>query len=132
MSNERRPRLDAILRAISDGKYDDELADIGEAIAARVEFRKNELLKMVEEVFGEGHKIVPEGKRLGGMAKDHLMEVKSSKPDWGPAVDSIMGSDSEEVISPEKPSDEPLTDEYESRSPQFGSIDENEQGGEAA
>ena len=125
MSNERRPRLDAMLRAIEEGRYDDDLSKITEAINKRNELRKEAVMKMVSEVFGEDAKIVPKGqaKKITQPAKDHLDVVKHSRPDWAPAVDQVMEDPTDEPIVAEKPPEGPLTGEFESRSPKFGAIE---------
>lgn len=126
MSNDRRPRLDAMLRSIEEGRYDDDLSKITEAIDKRNEVRKEAVLRMVSEVFGEDHKIVPEGKANTQPAKDHLNVVKHSRPDWGPAVDEMMEDPTDEPVIAEKTPDGPLTGEFESRSPTFGAIEDEE------
>lgn len=126
MSNDRRPRLDAMLRAIEEGRYDDDLPKIVDAIAKRNDIRKEAVMKMVSEVFGDNAKIVPEGKASTQPAKDHLNVVKHSRPEWAPAVDQMMDDTGEDPVAAEKPPEGPLTGEYESRSPQFGAIEDKE------
>lgn len=126
--SDRRPRLDAMLRAIEEGKYDDDLSEIKAAIQSRLEHRKEAVMKMVAEVFGEEHEIVPKGKKLSEPAKDHLNVVKHRSPEWEPAVDAVIESDPDQVIAAEKPPEGGLTGEFESRSPQFGSLDTTEGG----
>lgn len=48
----QRPRIDAILRAIREGKYDDKLSDIQKAVSDRNEQRKAAVLKLVKEIYG--------------------------------------------------------------------------------
>lgn len=128
MTNDRRPRLDAMLRAIEEGKYDEDLPKITEAIDKRNEIRKEAVLKMVSEVFGDDHKIVPKGKAANSQpAKDHLNVVKHSRPEWAAAVDEVMEDPGDQPIAAEKPPEGPLTADFESRSPQFGSIDPNKE-----
>lgn len=127
MSNDRRPRLDAMLRAIEEGRYDDDLAKITQAINQRNETRKEAVLKMVSEVFGEDHSIVPKGKATTQPAKDHLNVVKHSRPEWAPAVDEMLGDPDDDPVVAEKTPDGPLTGEFESRSPTFGAIEDDEE-----
>jgi hypothetical protein len=123
MANDRRPRLDAMLRAIEEGKYDEELGQITEAVQKRNEIRKEAVLKMVSEVFGEDHKIVPKGKATSQPAKDHLNVIKHSRPKWAPAADEMLEDQPDDPITAEKPPETPLTGDFESRSPKFGAID---------
>ena len=142
MTNDRRPRLDAMIRAIEEGKYDEELDQIVGAVNKRVDIRKQEVLKMVRQVFGENAKInestgdsPSEFMKRTQSVEDHkekLNIIKSGKwkpseeirTDEMPALDDPVNPD--EVISAEKPGDQPLTGEFESRSPQFGSIEDEE------
>lgn len=123
MTNDRRPRLDAMIRAIEEGKYDDDLPEIMKAIEKRTEMRKDAVLKMVSDVFGEGYDLVPKNKKLSEPARDHLNVIKHSRPEWAPAVDEVLESSDEQPITAEKTPEGPLTGEFESRSPQFGAID---------
>jgi hypothetical protein len=145
MSSERRPRLDAMIRAISDGKYDEELDEIIAAINGRVDSRKKEVMRMVREVFGEDAVIKDDSGKYSpsefmkktARAENPLNIIKSGQ--WKPSenihvdtADEEMISDAEidpdEVISAEKPENEPLTGEFESRSPQFGAIEDKKEG----
>lgn len=140
MTSERRPRLDAMIRAIEDGKYDEELDSILQAIHNRVDHRKKEVLRMVRQVFGEDAKIDERVKQSPSEfmkrteraeEPDKLKIIKSGE--WKPSehvhVDPApdMGGQGEDgVISAEKPGETPLTGEFESRSPQFGSIEDKD------
>jgi len=52
MTDNKRPRIDAVIRAIKDGKYDDRIQDIQDAIDTRQDARKEQVAKMVELVYG--------------------------------------------------------------------------------
>lgn len=140
MTNDRRPRLDAMLRAIEDGKYDEELDSILEAIHNRVDHRKQEVLRMVRQVFGEDAKIDENIKQSPSEfmkrteraePPDKLNIIKSGE--WKPSehvhtdpAPDLAQHDPDGLISAEKPEETPLTGEIESRSPQFGSIEDKE------
>jgi len=126
VTNDKRPRLDAIIRAITEGKYDEELVEIAEAIASRTEQRKQKVLEMVYEVFGNDHKVTSD-KPITKKAAAHLEIIKSKNPKWGPAVDAMVEGKPDDVIAAEKPPQEGMTGEFESRSPTFGSIDPNKE-----
>lgn len=54
-TSKRRPRIDAVIRAIKDGSYDDKLDELEKAIDSRNDFRKEEIMKMVKKVYGEDY-----------------------------------------------------------------------------
>lgn len=124
MTNDRRPRLDAIIRSISEGKYDDELSEILGAIQKRNNERKEKVMAMVNEVFGDDYKIVPEGHKMTKPEKEHIEVIKHRSPKWKPALDAMVEGDPDDVIAAEKPPESGLTGEFESRSPQFGAIED--------
>lgn len=49
----RRPRIDAIINAIVKGEYDDRLGALRDAIDKRNEARREDVLALVHEVYGE-------------------------------------------------------------------------------
>lgn len=61
----RRPRIDTILNAIKEGTYDDKLNDLQEALAARRKIKQEELLSLVQEVYGPNATIVQQKQQLG-------------------------------------------------------------------
>jgi hypothetical protein len=128
MSTERRPRIDAIIRSISEGKYDEELVQIANAIADRTEQRKEAVLKTVREVFGDGHKIVPSKSEKPKYEID-IVKVGSEKPTpvWGGDDPTVIDPDPGTVIAAEKPPESGLTADFESRSPTFGAIEDKEE-----
>lgn len=134
MSTEgRRPRLDAVLRSILDGKYDSELLEIAAAIKQRQNARKKAVMEMVSEVFGDEVKIVPSNEPSPSKPSPSqkpssgLNVVKHSPtPMQGGADEVMVDANVDEPIIAEKPAEAPLTGEFESRSPQFGSLDEGE------
>ena len=135
MTSERRPRLDAVIRAIKEGKYDEELVEISKAINDRIEDRKRAVMELVKQTFGEDAVVQDAGKLVQKVARKPKQETENTSglnvtkhgepSDFDPdavLVDPAPG----EVIAAEKPPQEGLTGEYESRSPQFGSIDTKE------
>lgn len=128
MSTERRPRIDAIIRSISEGKYDEELVQIANAIADRTEQRKEAVLKTVREVFGDGHKIVPSKNEKPKYEID-IVKVGSEKPApvWGGDDPTVIDPDPGSVIAAEKSPESGLTADFESRSPTFGAIEDDKE-----
>ena len=126
MSTERRPRIDAIVRNIAEGKYDEELVEIANAIADRTEQRKEAVLKTVREVFGDGHKIVPS--KNEPKYKIDIIKSGSEKPApvWGGDDPTVIDPEPGSVIAAEKPPESGLTADFESRSPTFGAIEDKE------
>ncbi len=125
MSSERRPRIDAIVRSIEEGKYDEELVQIADAIANRTEQRKQAVLKTVREVFGDDHKVVPA--KSEPKYKINIVQSDSEKPApvWGGDDPTVIDPDPSTVIAAEKPPESGLTADFESRSPTFGAIEDN-------
>lgn len=131
MSNERRPRLDAVIRAIEEGKYDDELLQISESIEKRTEALREKVMELVKRTFGEEAVVKTKAEKPVAPVskpkpKDTLNVVKHPA-DMTAFEDLTKQADqnpSEEPIVPEKTPDDGLTGEYESRSPQFGAIGE--------
>lgn len=131
----RRPRLDAVLRSILDGKYDNELLEIAAAIKQRQNERKRAVMEMVSEVFGDEVKIVPTNQSAPApppppakKASTEGLNVTKHAPALEGADDVQVDADvdmSQPIIA-EKPAEAPLTGEFESRSPQFGSLGEGE------
>lgn len=129
MTNERRPRLDAVIRSIKDGKYDEELIEISSAINERIENRKQAVMELVKKTFGENATVndVPAFQKSVSKTKAESSNLNISKHGEDFEKDNVLiDPDPDEVITAEKPPDDGLTGEYESRSPQFGSIDPNE------
>lgn len=54
----KRPRLDAVLRHIENGSYDDEIDRIIAAVEGRREARQEAVRQMVKEVYGEDFDVV--------------------------------------------------------------------------
>ena len=54
---ESRPRLDAILRAIKDGRYDDDMGVLQGAINDRQRVRQEAVLQLVQQTFGDGYTV---------------------------------------------------------------------------
>lgn len=132
MSNERRPRLDAVIRSIKEGKYDEELAEISQAINARIEQRKEAVMELVKQTFGESAVVQDAGKlekATRSKPKENTSSLNVTRHGEAPEFDpeaTLVDPHPDEVIAAEKPPQEGLTGEWESRSPQFGSIDKED------
>lgn len=129
MTNERRPRLDAVVRAIKDGKYDEELVEISEAINERIEDRKQAVMDLVKKTFGENATVNDVENVQKAISKTKAANSNLNVTKHGTEFETenvLIDPDPDQVIAAEKPPEEGLTGEYESRSPQFGSIDNKE------
>lgn len=137
MATERRPRIDGIVNAIENGQYDDQLTVLQAALNARRKHRQDEVLALVKEVYGEHAQIA--------LTKSFSQDVQTSRGSTPPGVlgpyrngvqplaeapeNPVQVIEEPEVV--EMPHEEagPLTQDYESRSPLIGSLDDL-QGGE--
>ena len=129
MSSDRRPRLDAVIRAIKDGKYDDELVDISRAVNERFDERKRAVIELVKATFGENATVNDVAGIQKAVAKTKTENSSLNVTKHGTEFESdnvLVDPDPGEIISAEKPPQEGLTGEWESRSPQFGSIEGKE------
>lgn len=138
MATERRPRIDGIVNAIENGQYDDQLTVLQAALNARRKQRQDEVLALVQEVYGEDAQITLARK---GFSQDVQTSQSSTPPGMlGPyrngaqplaeaPENPVQVIEEPEVV--EMPHEEagPLTQDYESRSPLIGSLDDL-QGGE--
>lgn len=105
-TRERRLRLDALLNQIADGRFDDELKRIEEAIQERQKERQDAVLGLVQEVFGANYSVTAPKDSV----PDRLPEVfRSSEPT----------PDASETPSTAR-DDEGLGPNFESRSPIIG------------
>lgn len=80
-----RIRIDAILNAIRKGEYDDKLPDIRAAVDGRIEHKRQEVLAMVKEVYGEGFEVAPSLTAAQRLQRAGGVLVKSAGA--GPAPD---------------------------------------------
>lgn len=121
---QNRVRIDAILNAIKKGEYDDKLPEIKSSVEARQEFKRQELLSLVQEVYGQDYTIAPQ--RPNGMIpRGPRSDIKphTSPPSdaigevGGTVVQDALGEDSDFVpTAPEGPDHRG----FESRSPIIG------------
>lgn len=129
MTSERRPRLDAVIRSIKEGKYDEELIEISDAINSRIEDRKQAVMELVKKTFGQNATVNDLPAIQKAVSKTKVENSSLNISQHGSEFDAdnvLVDPDPDEIISAEKPPQEGLTGEYESRSPQFGSIDKKE------
>lgn len=119
---QNRVRIDAIANAIRKGEYDDKLKDLRAAIDARLDHKRQEVLSLVQEVYGEDYVVA--AKRPALRAGNASVELRSSGtshrapdgPDDDPPTTDALGAD------PVIPGGNggAAADEYESRSPIIG------------
>jgi hypothetical protein len=112
---ENRPRIDAILRAIREGKYDDKMTEIQNAISDRQKIRRDALMAEIQEVWGENAQVVthrtPPG-TFGGQTRGPGIAIPSAGPGAEPApIDPNEGVVADDTDDPDEG--------YESRSPQI-------------
>jgi hypothetical protein len=118
-----RPRLDAIIRHIKAGSYDDDMGQLQGAITDRQRIRQEAVLGMVKEVFGED-----------AYVDDPKNHPKTSPPSPGLDIEAAerQALANEERLRQEALSEggsaaDPLSGDdeagIESRSPVIGSID---------
>lgn len=112
-----RPRIDAVIRHIKAGSYDDDMGMLQGAIADRQRQRQEAVMGLVKQVFGNDYSVVPPQSRPTGPVQKHEYEVL---PGESPHVQPITGDEDAELGA-----------DYESRSPVFGSIDASAQSQEA-
>lgn len=114
---QNRIRIDAITNAIRKGEYDDKLGVLRSAIDDRLAFKKQEVLSLVQEVYGEGFTVTQQfqgGGLIRGGGQDVLLQSasRSASPVADAPVADALGED------PEIPDAAP--GDYESRSPVIG------------
>lgn len=110
-----RLRIDAILNAIRKGDYDDKLADIRAAVDARLDHKRKEVLKLVQEVYGDEYSVTLQ------RPKADIPPIKSGRfvnADAAP-VTSAFGQDAE-ISGDDSASEDSDPQGIESRSPIIG------------
>lgn len=126
----KRPRIDAVLRHIEAGSYDDEIDRILAAVEKRREDRQQAVLKMVKQVYGEDFDVARNSQPLTfNQPTTHRPNPFMAGPEMH-LTDSGT-STTEEWIEAEKRAKaeeealraEGLTDDDVSNSPIIGSID---------
>lgn len=124
---QNRVRIDAIANAIRKGEYDDKLKNLRDAIDARLDHKRQEVLTLVQEVYGEDYVVTTKrGNAFMGSSASVVppIELRSGSslrggdplPDDESPPDDVLGAD------PPIPSGNggSAADEYESRSPIIG------------
>lgn len=124
-----RPRLDTVKRAILSGDYDDVLWELKGAIEERNQRRQAGVMKLVEQVFGDGYVVAPK------IVKDNPFLADNEKPRKRPG--SAFERQEGEVLPGESPHVQMVTDplgddddgetdpDYESRSPIIGAVEDD-------
>lgn len=93
----RRPRIDAVIRAIKEGSYDDKLNDLEDAIESRNDHRKEQVMKMVKRVYGEDY-VVQNPSQISGPPFPPVLQ---------PLADyEVEPGDIPQVRDPEAPDDD--------------------------
>lgn len=119
-----RPRLDAIIRHIKAGSYDDDMSQLKGAIDDRQRVRQQAVLAMVKETFGEDYVVAPP-------TTPNPAPTRRPRP-GGPIDPELAAAEEralaeEESLRQESGVSDPLGDDpeagIESRSPVIGSID---------
>jgi hypothetical protein len=113
-----RPRLDAVIRHIKAGSYDDDMGMLKGAIDDRNRVRQQAVLGMVKEVFGDEYVVQTPSAPLADTGFEPIGPLPRD-PVTGEVVDSPH------VLPVED--DDDLGTDYESRSPMIGSVDTSAQ-----
>lgn len=118
---EHRPRIDAVLRAIKEGKYDDEMNILLGALQDRRSKRQEAVMALVHETFGDDYAVVPRGQRASVTRALH-----EPPPEGWEDTTAKVAVQEGEVVSSEGPSAtmtiEGEEDGIESRSPIIGPV----------
>ena len=122
-----RPRIDALLKHIRSGSYDNDMASIQQAIDERREIRQEAVRQQVAEVFGEGYQIMASGPRVSRQRPGKKTPDDENVAPYDPelAEAEARAREEEERLKAEAdgteqdPEDSP---DIESRSPIIGSV----------
>jgi hypothetical protein len=109
VKKQSRPRIDAIVRHIRSGSYDDEIEQIKAAIDERNKARQDSVMKTVRSVFGEKAMVVLDEPRVntGPTPED----ASASRP--GPSRRPRPGGPPPSQATPDALSDDPAIREAE-------------------
>lgn len=110
-----RVRIDAILNAIRKGEYDDKLPDIRAAIDARLDYKRKEVLKLVQAVYGDEYSVTLH------RPKADIPQIKSGRfVDANAEPVPLSSAQDSEETAPESIDNGADGQGYESRSPVIG------------
>lgn len=122
VKKQQRPRLDAIIRHIKAGSYDEDMSQLQGAIADRQRIRQEAVLGLVSEVFGEGFTVQQQNAGQAERKNPFVERQQRAHPN------EVLPGESPHVQDPTgggpPEDDEDLGPDYESRSPVIGSIDD--------
>lgn len=124
-----RPRLDAIIRHIKAGSYDDDMSQLMGAIKDRQRVRQEAVLGLVHEVFGEEFVVAPNSGGLSAQAGARYREHERAGLDPELAEAERRARLEEERLRAETEGDRGDDEEgadIESRSPIIGSVESQE------
>lgn len=124
----KRPRLDAVLRHIENGSYDDEIDQIIAAVEGRREARQEAVRQMVKEVYGEDFDVVGTPQRRATVPASSPSSPERPK---NPFLERGDNGETAEWMEAEKRAREEeealraegVSDDDVSNSPVIGSID---------
>lgn len=118
-----RPKIDAVIRHIKAGSYDDDMSQLQGAIADRQQIRQERVAQLVEETFGEGYVVAPKGGRLqGGVGSAFASNAELVAAE---AAARAREAELAKELSDGLPDDKESSD-IESRSPVIGSVPRDE------
>jgi len=125
-----RPRLDAVIRHIKAGSYDEDMSQLQGAIADRQRIRQEAVAKLVEQTFGDGYviapkdqpKMMPSAPQAGGQPVD---------PEWAAAEEAARRREAELAAQADPLPEDPESADIESRSPMIGSVERGPTSGDA-
>lgn len=122
-----RPRLDAIVRHIVSGSYDDEIEKIQSAIDRRNQARQEAVLKTVKQVFGKDAEVRPGTTHnvLSARTRPNPFLKKGEGDELAAAEQAALEREKELAAAGGDPLGDDAEDDpdIESRSPIIGSVE---------
>lgn len=117
---EHRPRVDAIVRHIKAGSYDDEISQIRGAIDDRMRAKQEAVLGLVKEAFGDDFVVQPAQRWTPIIGQQGALQPSSEWEEAARAAEQQEQQLRDQLGEDDLPDADP---DYESRSPIIGSIE---------
>lgn len=125
----QRPKLDAVIRHIKSGSYDDEIGQLSGAIADRQRTRQEALLGQVKQVFGDEYIVAPKIDKKNPFletakrAREIAEGIPVGEAEWAEAARQAEAEEAalrDQLGDATEGGNDP---DIESRSPQIGSVE---------
>jgi hypothetical protein len=117
---QHRPRIDAVIRHIRLGSYDDEMGQLQGAIADRQQIRQKAVMDLVKEVYGHDFTVATATEEIELPATERPNPFLP--PDKGAELDPEWKEAEARARAEEERLQSQLGGDYESRSPIIGAI----------